>query len=141
MSIDFGGINYLAVLVAVLLNMGAGALWYSHVLWAKPWTALTGVDMAAMGARRDLAMRGYGIAIGASILIAITMAVFAQLAGARTLGDGLVLGLLAGIGFVGTTGAANYSFENRPLKLYLINVGYPMVSFLVMGVLIALWHK
>ncbi|MBI2170797.1 MAG: DUF1761 domain-containing protein [Chloroflexi bacterium] len=139
MSIDLGEINYLAVVAAVVLNMTAGALWYSPVLWAKPWMALTGHTDMSMGGG-SAAIRGYAISILASLIIALALAIVIQLARANTIGEGLLLGLLAGVGFVLTTHAANYAFEQKPLKLYLTNAGYPVISFLSIGALIGVWQ-
>jgi hypothetical protein len=139
MSIDFGEINYVAVIAAVIINMAAGALWYSPVLWAKPWMALTGHTDMSMGGG-SAAIRGYAISILASLIIALALAIVVQLAGAKTIGEGLLLGLLVGIGFVLTTHAANYAFEQKPLRLYLINAGYPVVSFLIQGALLGAWQ-
>lgn len=139
MSIDFGEINYLAVVAAVILNMAAGALWYSPILWAKPWMALTGHTDMSMGGGSG-AIRGYVVSILASIVIALALALLAKATGTDTIGEGLLLGLLGGIGFVLTTQGANYAFEQRPLKLYLINAGYPVVSFLIQGALLGAWR-
>ncbi len=35
MDLDLGGLNYIAVVVGVILNMARGALWYSPVLFAN----------------------------------------------------------------------------------------------------------
>ncbi len=46
---DFGSLNYWAIIVAVIFNQMLGAAWYSTL--AKPWMAevgLTDDDMAAM---------------------------------------------------------------------------------------------
>ena len=140
MSIDFGDINYLAVVVAVVVNMAAGALWYSPVLFAKPWSALTGITDEYVREHRRETYRGYAIAVGASIVISLALAVLIQLAGVSTLVDGVMTGLMAGIGFVATTQAATYAFHNRPLKLYLIDVGYPVVAFAILGALLGAWQ-
>lgn len=139
MNIDLVHINYLAVLVGVIINMAGGALWYSPILFAKPWMAETGIKMEDIRAKRSAAYRGYAISIVASIIIAFVLAILAQETGAHIVADGLILGSIAGVGFVATTSAANYSFESRPLKLYLINVGYSAVSFLLIGIVVALW--
>ena len=46
-------------------------------------------------------------------------------------------GLLAAIGFIFTSSAINYAFEGRCLKLFLINGGYPLISYSVIGILVA----
>ncbi len=139
MELDLADINYLALIAAIAVNMIAGALWYSPLLFARPWMAANGFTEEQIKAQGS-ATRGYVVSIIASIVIAFAIALFAQAAGADAAIDGLLLGLAAGVGFVATTSAANYIFESRPLKLYLINSGYPVVSFTLIGLLIGAWQ-
>ena len=139
MDLDLGNINYIAVVVAIVINMALGAAWYSPLLFAKPWMAandLTEESISEAGS----ATKGYVVAVIASIVIAFAIALFAQASGVDTAVEGLLLGLAAGLGFVATTFAANYIFESRPLKLYLINAGYPVVSLALIGLLIGAWQ-
>ena len=139
MDLDLADLNYLAIVAAVAVNMVAGALWYSPLLFARPWMAANGFTEEQIKAQGS-ATRGYVVSVIASIVIAFAIALFAQAAGAVTAVDGLLLGLVAGVGFVMTTSAANYVFEDRPLKLYLINSGYPVVSFTLIGLLVGAWQ-
>ena len=139
MDLDLGSINYLAVVVAIVINMAAGAAWYSPLLFAKPWMAANGLTEESIR-EAGSATRGYVVAVIASIVIAFAIALFAQASGADTPVEGLILGLAAGLGFVATTFAANYIFESKPLKLYLINAGYPVVSLALIGLLIGAWQ-
>ena len=68
------------------------------------------------------------------------LAMIVQATGANSLTEGLLLGLIAGIGFVATAQAAHYSFEGRPLKLYLINTGYPVVMLAIIGSILGVWQ-
>ena len=136
MDIALGEINYLAVVVGVLLNMAGGALWYSPVLFANPWMAANGFTKKEIEAKGGAA-KGYVVSVVASIVITLVLAVIVEAAEADKALHGLALGLLAGLGFVATTAAANYAFEDRPLKLYFINIGYPVVMFAVIGTLLA----
>jgi hypothetical protein len=92
-----------------------------------------------MEEHKDEAYIGYAVSVVASVFIVFSLAVVVQLARATSAADGLLLGLYAGIGFVAATQAANYTFEARPIRLYLINVGYPVVTFALIGILLALW--
>ena len=139
MDLNIGSINYLAVVVAIVINMAAGAAWYSPLLFAKPWMAANGLTEESIK-EAGSATKGYVVAVIASIVIAFAVALFAQASGADTPVEGLILGLAAGLGFVATTFAANYIFESRPLKLYLINAGYPVVSLALIGLLIGAWQ-
>jgi len=44
------------------------------------------------------------------------------------------------LGFVATSFGVNFLFSRKPLKLYFIDVGYMVVSFFVMGVIIGAWR-
>ncbi len=139
MVIEFDGINYLAIVIAILINMGLGALWYSPVLFAKPWMAANGFTEESIKEAGG-ATKGYVVSIIVSVVVALAIASFAKAADSDTAIEGLMLGLAAGLGFVATTAGVSYLFESRPLKLYLINAGYPVVSFALMGLLIGVWQ-
>ena len=139
MELDLADVNYLAVIAAIAVNMIVGAVWYSPLLFARPWMAANGFTEEQIKAQGS-ATRGYIVSVIASVVIAFAIALFAQAAGAGAAIDGLLLGLAAGVGFVATTSATNYIFESRPLKLYLINAGYPVVSFTLIGLLIGAWQ-
>ena len=137
--IDLSGINYLAVVIAILINMGLGALWYSPVLFAKPWMAANGFTEESIREAGG-ATKGYVVSVIVSVVVAFAIASFAEAADSDTAIEGLILGLAAGLAFVATTAGVSYLFESRPLKLYLINAGYPVVSFALMGLLIGAWQ-
>ena len=139
MEIDLGDINYLAVVAAVIINMALGALWYG-ALFANPWMAATGITKEYIKEHKDQEYRGYAVSIVASIIFVLGLAALVDATGAEELAEGLALGLIAGVGFVATTQAANYAFENRPLKLYLINIGYSVVGFAIIGALLGAWQ-
>lgn len=138
-NLDFGNLNYWAVAVAVLFNQLLGAAWYS--LWAKPWMAdagLTNEDMEAMkGTPRQ--WFPYMIALDAAIVFTLGLALLVQGLEASGAGEGLALGALTAIAFIFTSNATNYAFEARSLRLFLINCGYPLISYSVIGALLATW--
>jgi hypothetical protein len=129
-------INYLAVVIAAVINMVVGAVWYSGSAFGKSWSKATGKSMDQMGS----AKHGYLISTIGSLVIAWILADFVSRLGLTSFGSGLGLGFLAWIGFVAPTYAASYVFEGRPMRLYNINVGYNLVAFVLMGGLLAAWH-
>ena len=138
-NIDFGDLNYLAVLVAVVFNQVLGAAWYGAL--ARPWMAETGMtqqDIDAMkGTPRQWAP--YVVAIVLAIVFTLGLALLVQGMGADNAGEGLGLGVLAAVGFVLTSHGVNYAFEGRSLKLLTINFGYPLISYALIGLLLAVW--
>ena len=59
---------------------------------------------------------------------------------AATVADGLRLGALVGACFVATSFGVNYQFANRPWSALLIDGGYHIVQFAVMGAVLGAWH-
>jgi hypothetical protein len=136
-------VNFWAVLVAAIIEMGIGALWYSPVLFARPWMRAMGkteADMKATGG----AASGYVGSLIASLVSAYILAHFVAYAASFT-GDvsawgGVIGGFWAWLGFTAATGITSVLFEGRKWSLYLINAGYYFVAFVVMGALLAVWH-
>ena len=137
MSIDLGDINYLAVLVMVIIQFAGGAAWYG--ILSNPWLSLVGKTREEIPQGKS-AMKAYAIALVGTVVGVLGLAILVQATGADNLAEGLFLGLIAGVGFVATSQAAHYSFEGRPLKLYLINAGYPVVMLAIAGGLLGLWQ-
>ena len=139
-NIDLGSLNYLAIIVGIIFNQVFGAAWYSA--WSKPWMAEVGLTQEDMEAMKGTARQWYPylIAIVSALVFTFVLALLIQGMGAENVVDGLMLGLLASIGFILTSYATTYSFEGRSLKLFLINSGYPLISYALIGILLAAWQ-
>lgn len=136
MSLDsFGDINYLAVLVAAAAYSALGALWYSPALFGRAWMEASGVRPEAGANATPL----YLLSFVAWFIVSLALAFLAQETGSETFRDGILLGLVAAIGFVLTTFAVNMAFESRPKGLYLINIGYDVVGLLIAAVIVTVW--
>ena len=135
-------INHLAVVVAALAYWVLGALWYSPLLFANRFVALmrwTPEDVAAINAA------GSGREVGAALLVSLVtayfLAHFVRFVGAETPRGGALAGALLFVGFVLTTNLSTVLFEGRPLGLYLINNGYHLAGFLLMGTILSAWKR
>lgn len=126
-------VNYLAVLISAAVYMAVGMLWYSKALFAKEWTKLTGKSQSDMKGSQ----KAMGFAILTSLLTAFVLARFITISGESTALGGAKIGLWLWLGFVATTHAVYPIFEGKPVKLYQIGMGYQLVSFLLMGAIIA----
>jgi hypothetical protein len=133
------GLNYLAVLVAAIVNMVVGALWYSPAVAGKRWMELMGFKQEDMQKRMSGAPRAYILTFVASLLMAYALARVIWYAEAFTLTAGAMIGLLAWLGFVVTSHAANYLFEGKSFPLFTLNMGYHLVGLVLMGALLGAW--
>lgn len=139
MDLAFDELNYLAVAAAAVLNMVLGALWYSPILFAKPWMALNNLTEELIKEQGG-ATKGYIVAVVVSIIIAFAIALLAEAVGVENAGEGAILGAVSGVGLVATTFGVSYVFESKPVKHWLINAGYPVVSMTLIGTLIGGWQ-
>lgn len=130
-------INFWAVLVAALVKMVVGAIWYSPPLFAGPWQKLTGVSEADMKAALPKAM---AVDLIGSLVMAFVLVHAVVYAGASTLALGAAVGFLNWLGFVATVAIAQVTYERRPLRLFLINNGALLVSLVLMGAILAVWR-
>lgn len=121
----YGGINFIAVIVATVVGMASGAVWYG--LFRGPWRAansLTEADIkSADGAQYGGASR-YLIAGMAKFVMAFCLAKLMEVMDAISVGNGIALALFLWIGFVATILSVNHRFQLRPWRLTLIDGGY-----------------
>jgi hypothetical protein len=108
MSIELSDINYIAVLVSIVANSAMGAIWYSPALFANVWMKEIGATKEGIQERGGQA-RSFTIAILGAIVAVFVLAVLIQTAGADDVLDGLVLGLIVGVGFILTNIGVMYA--------------------------------
>ena len=127
-------VNLLAVGAAALSTFLIGGLWYSPLLFAKSWMALNGFTEEDLKSANMV--RTFGISFLCSVIIAFNLAAF--LGSESDLAFDIAAGFATGFGWVAMSMGMVYTFERKPLKLWLINAGYHVVAYTVMGVIIGL---
>ncbi len=128
-------INIMAVLASAIACFVFGALWYSPILFLKRWCKETTVDL-----NKSITNPGkvYGITFILTLLAAFA---FAWLLGPKPdLPVAIFSGALAGIGMVAASMGINYQFANCSLTHWLIDSGFHICRFVIMGVILGLWH-
>ncbi len=136
-------INYVAVVAAALANMVLGMLWYGP-LFGKPWMKLMGwkeADFEKM--KNDPKMKGkmpmlYLAALAGALVMAYVLAHVITYVGAHDAASGAQAGFWMWLGFIATVMLGSVLWENKPVNLYLLNVGYYLVALVLMGAVIAI---
>ena len=127
-------VNYLAVVLAALSAFVLGGLWYSPMLFAKPWMRLNGFNEEELKKGGNMAMI-FGTAFLANLVCAFVFAMFMR--HITEIDDGASFGFATGLCIVGASFGLNYVFERRPFALWLINAGYFTIQFTIYGVILA----
>ena len=136
----FEGVNFLAVGLAAVLSFALGALWYSPVLFAKPWMAAHGYTEETLKAKMEKSAGPmYVVSFVCWFVMATVLAMFAA-HGAQGVPGVLHTGLILWIGFAATTSLTNNMFTDKPLKLWFIDAGYQVASVVVMSVVLGYWR-
>ena len=142
MSLDtLGQLNWLAVFVGALVYFALGALWYSPVLFAKPWMRSIGWDESRP---QPQASPMTYIAPGLLYVVAaIATGILAVATGSDTVGEGIMLGLVIGIGYALVLTAVDAVFDpNKPQPWiwFAISGAYHLVGLLIVAVLVSVWR-
>jgi len=136
--------NFWAVLVAAVAAFGIGAIWFGPRTFFPVW-------WKAMGRSADEKPGGenMGVVFGATFLgqlvqafaVAIVVAMQAD-RGAGQLGvfDGVLIGLLVGVGFAAAASLSHRLFAGQNFKVWAIEVGADIVSLTVMAIIISAWR-
>jgi predicted membrane protein len=125
-------VNLLAVLIATIVRFILGALWYGP-LFVKPWMKEIGkTDM-----KGDTSNLGklLGITFVISLVSSYVLALFL---GHMDLMSDILASLSVGVVWIGGAIWMNYAYAGRSNKLFLIDAGYHVVGFLLMGIVIGL---
>lgn len=135
MVLTLAGINWLAVIVAAILNMALGALWYSRLLFGNLWMKAIGKSMDELGG----AATGYIVTFIGSLVAAFVLALLVNSLGIATWSGGLLIGAVVSVGFVATATLASGVFNEISMTVWGIFAGYSLVSMALQGALLGLW--
>jgi hypothetical protein len=140
MAFDLGQLNWLAVVVGAVVYFALGALWYSPLLFARPWQRSIGWDETRTPPQQSIAT--YVLPLIAYFVMAIAVGMLAAATGTDELGEGIVLGLVLGIGLslAHTFVDAVFSPEKpEPWTWLAINGTYHALGLVIVAVIIAIW--
>jgi hypothetical protein len=127
--------SLLAIVLAIVVAVALGMLWYSQAMFGPTWMALQGIDpvKAANASQRGM-WRSY---VGNILLTAVTaFVVYAILA----VGFSMVDLFAIWSAFSLPVFANSIWWGQKPLKLFLIEAGYSLVALAFMSQVI-LWVR
>lgn len=127
-------VNYLAVLVAGIVGLVAGMIWYAPFLFGSVWAKLSKAKMKKEGMAAK-----YLFALVKTLIMSLFIALFLEWIGVVTIGGGMTIGFWLWLGFIGTTTFSGVIWGNKPFKLWLLDNGANLLSILIMAAILAVW--
>lgn len=136
-------VNWLAVIVAAIINMVLGFLWYGP-FFGKPWRQMMGMslnpdDYKMSGAMYRSLGIGFVLALIMNFVFAHMIGFTSMISGIPGLQDGLWLGFFIWLGFILVATSGVCLWEGKPLKLWAIHASYYLVLLLINGALLGGW--
>lgn len=124
----------LAVVLGALASFVVGFIWYSPGAFGKMWMKLSGISKQDMGDAKKKGMMG-NMVVGfiAQLVMAYVLLMFMNQAGDVSPAGGAAVAAWAWLGFVATIMVGSVLWEEKPVKLYVLNVAQWLVSLVVMG--------
>jgi len=130
------GVHPVGVLIAAVVTMLIGMLWYSPLLFARPWVELNGYTPEKLAAMRAGAGRAYGISFLAYLVLGVGIAVVVH--GGSAMG-GALKGVHLWAFIVMPVSLTALAFSEKRFGAWLIDALYQFVYFAAMGAILSRW--
>lgn len=131
-------LNYIAILVSAIIYMGVAALWYSPLMFGRTWMEENRILGDGLENRAMFPNLLY--AFGAAIVLSLGLSVLIHIAGMTNWFTGALMGAFAGLLISGPSALPVYVFENRSMRLFMVNEGMPVAALIIMGAVIGGWR-
>ncbi|MCX6121749.1 MAG: DUF1761 domain-containing protein [Ignavibacteriales bacterium] len=133
MNFQFTDINLLAVFVAWIVHIAMGLIWFRPELFGNEWSRLTGKELKPAS---QWIIPGF---IGHLMMIFV-LVILIKLTNSSNGMSGMLIGLLAWIGFIVPMEVGELVWEKIPFKLFLIRIGNHFLGFAVSGFILGAWQ-
>lgn len=136
MTLPIVEMNYWAILLAAMVNLGIGAAWYSPWMFGGPWLKVRGKSEPD----RFQFQVGYVTTAVASLCLAFALSYAVRQLEAITVLEGMKVGLFISMGLVVTRLAPHYAFEGRHTALFFIDAGFDVAGLVMMSTILTIWQ-
>ncbi len=135
-------VNFWAILVAAVVAFIVGSIWYSPVLFGKEWMALTGMSEKEIAAAKSKGgmWKPYLAQFVGTLVSFIVLGFIVAAASGVTAADGAFMGFLVWLGFGATFALGSFLWEKKPMKLLVIQGAYSLLTLVIGGAIIGVWH-
>ena len=134
-------VDYMAVIVAAVVSMAVGFLWYSPLILGKPWMKLKGYTPDSLKKAQQEMGRLYGLSFVVALITAFVLShvitISQDFYGLSKIQTGLTTAFWMWVGFIMPVQLVDEIFGEKKWALFGINTGYQLAAILVMAVVIS----
>ena len=132
-QLQLSSINCLAVLLAWIVHIVLGLIWFRPELFGNEWSKLTGRELKPAKQWLIPGLIGH-------LLMILVLVILIKLTRATTGVQGIFIGLLAWIGFVVPMESGELVWEKIPFRLFLLRTGNQLVGIAASGFILGAWQ-
>ena len=138
MSFDvLGDLNWLAVIGATVAYFALGGIWYAPAVFGNLWMRSAGIE-----APEQTKASFYVIPVLTCLLATIAVGMLAVATSTDTVGEGIVLGLVTGVGIAFSALFVTGFFDpQKPQAMTWVAVvgGYHIVGLVIVSIILSAW--
>jgi hypothetical protein len=133
---DFGSINWLAVIICVVIAMLTGFTWYHPKAFYPTWSA--GIGRSSQTGNPNPMI--YVFTIIAVFVQVVSVAFLINLMDSKTAVSGAMSAFMLWLGFVAPTSLVNKLFAGQGFSVWAIEAGNHLLNFVLFGAILGAWH-
>jgi len=129
-------INWLAVVVVAIIYFLIHFFWYFPFVFGNMWLKLVGKESEP----KSKIIRDTIIMIPTSFITVLMIEVIMDLTNMNDIVSALIISILLWVGFVATIAINQNNFNDRGVKLFLLEYGFYLIGFIFAGLILAVWQ-
>lgn len=137
MSLDFGSLNWFAILLSIVVGQVISTVWFT-ALFGDPWARAYGAESKEQHTK-EVPMYTYAVGLLSTAVLTISIALLQRAMSISTIGGALLLGIVLAIGICCATMLPGQAFLKR-YSVFLIAAGSQSAMLLVISIILALWQ-
>lgn len=131
-------VKILPLLIGMVFNMVLGMLWYSKVLFMVPWMKESGVTKEDLENPNDKMGKVYFLTAIFALATSYVVGFIINNMSITSVLNAILVAVIVWVGLNLPMVIKNWGFENRSIKLGLINHSYELVVYIVVSILFVL---
>jgi Protein of unknown function (DUF1761) len=132
-----GDLNWLAVIVATIAYFALGGIWYAPAVFGNLWMRSGGIEVP-----EQTQAAFYVVPFFTCLLASIAVGMLAAATASDTASEGIVLGLVTGLGIAFSALLVTGFFDpQKPQAMVWVAVvgGYHIVGLLIASIILSIW--
>jgi hypothetical protein len=125
--------NFSAILVCIVVNTFTAILWYSPLVFGKPWSKITGQSIEGAPEPKKLIP-----AVICTIIFVFTLAFLIDEFKIQYVSQAIVFAFIIGIGITATATLPMNMYNGNKIRLFLIDTGYSVCITIICSIILVL---